>query len=109
MVLEIAERLFFIEKRAILINNSRSTISTNSIMSPQGTVSINNSEDLGKVLRAARKWQQLNQDEVGRFSHSFIGEVEAGKPTAQVGKVLEALRELGIRLHLELPAGMPPP
>jgi hypothetical protein len=75
----------------------------------QNVIPIHNPEQLGKVIRAARKWQQLNQDEIGRFSHSFIGEIESGKPTAQVGKVLEALRQLGIRFQLELPAGMPPP
>jgi hypothetical protein len=32
-----------------------------------------------------------------------------GKPTAQIGKVLQALRELGIKLHVELPAGMDSP
>ena len=78
-------------------------------MAMQNFVSIRDPQELGRVVRAARKWQRLNQDEVGRLSHSFIGEVESGKPTAQVGKVLEALRQLGIRLHLELPAGMPPP
>ena len=78
-------------------------------MTAQNIISIHDPLDLGRVMRAARKWQELNQDEVGRFSHSCIGEVESGKPTAQVGKVLEALRELGIRFHLELPAGMPPP
>jgi hypothetical protein len=78
-------------------------------MSVQHVIPIHDPEQLGKVIRAARKWQQLNQDEVGRFSHTFIGEVESGKPTAQVGKVLEALHELGIRFQLELPAGMPPP
>lgn len=72
-------------------------------------IPIANPEQLGKIIRAARKWQHLNQDEIGRFSHTFIGEVESGKPTAQVGKVLEALHELGIRFQLELPAGMPPP
>jgi len=78
-------------------------------MSAQNLIPIANPEQLGKVIRAARKWQQLNQDEIGRFSHTFIGEVESGKPTAQLGKVLEALHELGIQFQLELPAGMPPP
>jgi hypothetical protein len=78
-------------------------------MAVQSLISIHDPQELGQVMRAARKWQQLNQDEVGRFSHTFIGEVESGKSTAQVGKVLEALRQLGIRFHLELPAGMPPP
>ena len=75
----------------------------------QNMIPITNPEQLGRLVRAARKWQQLNQDEVGRFSHSFIGEVESGKPTAQVGRVIETLRQLGIRLHVELPPGMPPP
>lgn len=75
----------------------------------QNLIAIHDPQELGRVMRAARNWQQLNQDEVGRFSHSFIGEVESGKATAQLGKVLEALRQLGVRCHLELPAGMPPP
>ncbi len=45
---------------------------------------------------------------MARFSHTFVGEVEKGKPTAQVGKLLELLQELGIRLHLELPSGVEP-
>jgi hypothetical protein len=72
----------------------------------QNIIAIRDPEQLGQLVRAARKWQHLRQDEVGRFSHSFIGEVEMGKPTAQIGKVLQALRELGIKLHVELPAGM---
>jgi hypothetical protein len=75
----------------------------------QNLIQISNPEQLGRLVRTVRKWQQLNQDEIGRFSHSFIGEVESGKPTAQMGKVIEALRQLGIRLHVELPPGMPPP
>ena len=72
----------------------------------QNIIPLRDPEQLGQLVRAARKWQHLRQDEVGRFSHSFIGEVEMGKPTAQIGKVLQALRELGIQLHVELPAGM---
>lgn len=75
----------------------------------QNLIQVSNPEQLGRLMRTVRNWQQLNQDEIGRFSHSFIGEVESGKPTAQMGKVIEALRQLGIRLHMELPPGMPPP
>ena len=67
------------------------------------SIPVKDSRELGRVLRAARKLQHLRQDEIGRFSHSFIGELEAGKPTAQLGKVLEALRELGLKVHIELP------
>lgn len=69
-------------------------------------IPIQDSQQLGRVFRAARKQQGLRQDEIGRLSHSFIGEVEMGKPTAQIGKVLEALRELGLKLHVELPPGI---
>jgi hypothetical protein len=70
------------------------------------TIQISSTKHLGAVVRATRKWQKLRQDEVGRFSHTFIGELESGKPTAQLGKVLEALRELGIHVKVELPPGM---
>ena len=67
---------------------------------------IRDSKQLGTLVRAVRKAQQLRQDEVGRFSHSFIGDLEDGKPTAQLGKVLQVLAELGVKLRLELPPGI---
>ena len=70
------------------------------------TLQISDLKQLGTIMRAVRKSQHLRQDEVGRFSHTLIGDLEAGKPTAQIGKVIAALRELGIRLHVELPAGL---
>ena len=69
-------------------------------------VPIRDARQLGAVVRAVRKAQSLRQDEVGRFSHSFIGDLEDGKPTAQLGKVIEVLCELGVKLRLELPTGM---
>ncbi|HLA73022.1 MAG TPA: hypothetical protein VK624_16065 [Steroidobacteraceae bacterium] len=70
------------------------------------TIQISDLKQLGAIVRVVRKSQHLRQDEVGRFSHTLIGDLEAGKPTAQIGKVIAAMRELGIRLHVELPAGM---
>jgi len=70
------------------------------------SVPIRDAKQLGALVRAVRKAQVLRQDEVGRFSHSFIGDLEDGKPTAQLGKVIEVLRELGVKLRLELPAGL---
>lgn len=67
---------------------------------------IRDAKQLGALVRAVRKAQRLRQDEVGRFSHSFIGDLEDGKSTAQLGKTIEVLSELGVRLRLELPAGM---
>ena len=38
----------------------------------------------------------------------FVLDVEHGKPTVQLGKVLELLHEAGIAVFLELPAGVDP-
>lgn len=70
------------------------------------SVPIHDAKQLGALLRAVRKAQDLRQDEVGRFSHSFIGDLEDGKPTAQLGKAFEVLAELGLKMRLELPPGI---
>ena len=36
-------------------------------------------------------------------SHVFLGDVERGKGTVQLGRVLAALSELGITVHLNVP------
>lgn len=71
---------------------------------PASFYTVDTPQKLGRMLRAVRKQQGLRQDQVGRFSHTFIGEVEKGKPTAQIGKVLALLQELGIGVRLEMPA-----
>lgn len=70
------------------------------------SVFIRDARQLGAFVRALRKAQSLRQDEVGRLSHSFIGDIEAGKPTAQLGKLMEVFGELGVKLRLELPSGL---
>ncbi|TAJ20968.1 MAG: transcriptional regulator [Rugosibacter sp.] len=71
-------------------------------------IPVDSLDTIGKIIRKTRKQQGLRQDAVARFSHTFVGEVEKGKPTAQIGKLLELLQELGIRVHLELPSGIEP-
>lgn len=73
---------------------------------PGRSVFVGDAKQIGALVRAVRKADGLRQDEVGRFSHSFIGDLEDGKPTVQLGKVLEVLRELGVKLRLELPSGL---
>lgn len=74
-------------------------------MNPE-SILIRDTKQLGAIVRAVRKAQSLRQDELGRISHSFVGDLEEGKPTAQLGKVLEVLRELGVTVRLELPPTM---
>lgn len=65
---------------------------------------IASAEALGRYIRAARIEQGFTRDELASatgFSPKFISQVEAGKPTAQIGKVLKLLSELGIKLDAE--------
>ncbi len=76
--------------------------------------SIENPKELGEIIRAVRKAQGIRQDDLAGLiaaSHVFVLEVERGKPTAQIGKVFELLRELGIRIIADVPdtAGPMPP
>jgi transcriptional regulator with XRE-family HTH domain len=72
---------------------------------------INGTETLGQLIRAVRIAQGLTRDELANasgFSPKFISHVEAGKPTAQLGRVLQLLGELGIRLQAEPSTHVPP-
>ncbi|MEA3085214.1 MAG: hypothetical protein QOC89_2911 [Paraburkholderia sp.] len=79
----------------------------------QSDVFISNMTVLGDLLRASRLAQGLTRDEVAiatGLSPKFITHIEAGKPTAQIGKVLHLLGELGIVLRaqvsVDIPAGL---
>ena len=64
--------------------------------------------DIGKTVRTTRKQQGLRQDELAAAANvgvRFLIELEGGKETAQIGKVLSVLRALGIELKLMPPGG----
>jgi y4mF family transcriptional regulator len=59
--------------------------------------------EIGQLLRRKRKMQNLTLQEVSRhsgFSVRFISEVERGKPTAEIGKVLELLQVVGVDIFV---------
>lgn len=59
--------------------------------------------DIGALVRTARKEQNLRQDElagVAGVGLRFIVDLEAGKPTAQIGKVLQVLQTLGCSIDI---------
>jgi len=56
---------------------------------------------LGRLVRAHRKERGLTLDTVsglGNLSVRFLSEFERGKETAEIGKVLKALRTLGLEV-----------
>ena len=62
---------------------------------------IRNTEDLGRIVRNARKLQKLSQDDLAGMAGTgrrFIVDLEKGKQTLQLGKVLRVLRTLGVSL-----------
>lgn len=62
--------------------------------------------DIGALVRSTRKDQNLRQDELAGVSGvglRFIVDLEAGKPTAQVGKVLQVLQTLGCSIDILAP------
>ena len=61
-------------------------------------------KDIGAAIRQARKAQGLRQPDLAGAcgtSIRFISELERGKPTAHIGRVLHVLKMLGLRLHLD--------
>ena len=60
---------------------------------------IKNAGDLGRVVRKARKAQKLSQNDLAGMAGTgrrFIVDLEKGKETAQLGKVLRVLATLGV-------------
>ncbi len=58
-------------------------------------------EELGRLTRAHRKSRHLTLETLsglGNLSTRFLSEFERGKETAEIGKVLKALRTLGLEV-----------
>jgi HTH-type transcriptional regulator/antitoxin HipB len=65
-------------------------------------------EQIGQLVKKARKTLGVTQKDLALTSGTglrFIIELEQGKATCQIGKVLTVLHTLGITMELTLPAG----
>lgn len=61
-----------------------------------------NLKKLGQLIKSERKSRRLTQTELGVLtgtSINFISQIEAGKATAHIGKVLGVLQVLGFQLQ----------
>lgn len=66
--------------------------------------------DIGNIIRTTRKAAGLRQDELAGAASvglRFIVDLEAGKPTAQIGKTLQVLAALGCSLEITPPPEAP--
>jgi HTH-type transcriptional regulator / antitoxin HipB len=60
-------------------------------------------EDLGRCVRAQRKAQGATQADFAALcgvGNRFISELENGKPTMELGKVLQVLKCLGLEVQV---------
>lgn len=66
--------------------------------------------EVGSIVRSVRRAQGLRQDQlagVAGVGVRFLSELERGKKTAGIGKVLAVLEALGCSLHIEAPRADP--
>lgn len=59
--------------------------------------------EVGKIIAAARQHRKLSQAQLARAlgaTQTWVSEIEQGKETAQIGKILRALSYLGVRLRI---------
>lgn len=70
---------------------------------------IDSPQSLGRAVRAMRRGLGLTQPELALTAGTgvrFIVEIEKGKRTCQIGKVLTVLATLGATLELNSPGGV---
>lgn len=67
------------------------------------------SKDIGQLVKATRKSMGITQKGLALTAGTgarFIIELERGKETSQIGKVLMVLRTLGIKITFTVPKGI---
>ena len=65
---------------------------------------VQTTSELGELVRAHRKSKHLTLETLsglGNLSARFLSEFERGKETAEIGKVLKALRTLGLEVVVQ--------
>ena len=68
---------------------------------PSLEITVRSSAELGAVVREQRKRLALKQLDIaglGNTGHRFIVDLESGKPTVQLQKVLDVMDLLGLEL-----------
>ncbi len=58
---------------------------------------------LGAVIRERRRYHRLTQSELAGLAGTgvrFVSELERGKPGAEIGKIMDVLAVLGLRLQV---------
>jgi len=62
---------------------------------------VTNARDLGRLIRRERRDRQMSQSQLcaaAGVSRTWLSEFEAGKPTAELGRVFEVINALGLAM-----------
>ena len=73
-------------------------------------MNIKSPDQLGAAIRARRKQLKVTQKDLAMTCGTglrFIIDLEKGKPTCQIGKILQVLQALGLKLQIPHPGGEP--
>jgi y4mF family transcriptional regulator len=74
----------------------------------QGSAVVRSAAELGAIVREQRKRQSLKQLDIaglGNTGNRFIVDLENGKPTVQLQKVLDIMDLLGLEVVVRAKAG----
>jgi HTH-type transcriptional regulator / antitoxin HipB len=64
---------------------------------------IETTEDIGQAVRHKRKEQGILQEKAAGLSGvgtKFLSQLENGKETAEIGKILQVLRAIGLEVYI---------
>jgi transcriptional regulator with XRE-family HTH domain len=71
---------------------------------PKGPFRIYGTDSLGAAIRHYRKEAGLTQEQLAEMAglrRSYLSELESGKETEQLKRVLRVLRQLGVRMTVD--------
>ena len=66
-------------------------------------MNINNTNELGKLVKETRKAQGLTQADLALSANvgvRFVVDLESGKETAQIGKAIQVCKMLGLTIEI---------
>ena len=69
-------------------------------------MSLINPNQLGAAIRARRRQMKVTQKDLAMTCGTglrFIIDLEKGKPTCQIGKILQVFQALGLKLQIAVP------
>ena len=104
----VPDRSFFIQKslhEQLCYRSVMFLLTSNSQydMFPIGNMNTTNSDQLGATIRARRKQLKVTQKDLALTCGTglrFISDLENGKPTCQIGKILQVLQALRLKLQI---------